>query len=343
MRIRNENYDISARGLSSSLGSYLGKNWKRMKTTKNTTMNNLRRSPKLLLCIFIVTFIGFIWMTGSVFAYLNVSSKNDFNSSNASNGNPISRNDNHAKAAKPKEFEEWMNWIPVDNATTALDAGAGNCGGQWTWCTHLVQYGPNFDQGMAAFVAGILQPRNTLEFGCGIGLYISYIQHYSVASDKDNSRFIGIEPESMMDAGVFGTEPYLATQAAMNIFEVEQSVLDSFGTFDVVFSSEVAEHIPFELHPPMIDFLVNATAKYLVFGAARASQGGTGHVANRDMEDWIADFTKAGMIHSDLLSKRLRASCWNGWDKGANTFVMINPEYHATFADFDNQFDVLSS
>ena len=179
--------------------------------------------------------------------------------------------------------------------------------------------------------------RNALEFGCRTGLIINYIQHFSVGKDKDNSRFIGIEPESMLGAGVFGSEPYLAKQVAMNIFETNQSVLDSFGTFEVVISSEVAEHIDMKLHAEMIDFLVNKTEKYLVFGAAPPGQAGTGHISNRKQEDWIKDFKDAGMIYSDLLTRRLRAACWNGWDKGTNTFVMINAEYHKQFKDFENQ------
>ncbi len=25
---------------------------------------------------------------------------------------------------------------------------------------------------------------------------------------------------------------------------------------------------------------------------------------------------------------RLRASCFNGWDKGTNTFIMVHPQFH---------------
>ena len=235
-----------------------------------------------------------------------------------------------------KSTSKWSKFV-ASSRSNSLDSQRGNNGGQWTWCTHLMQYGPNFDRGLANFISGILRPESALEFGCGIGLYINYIEHFTTAKHKQSSRFIGIEPESMIEAGVFGTSPFKATQLAMNIFETEKNILDSLGKFDVVLSSEVAEHIPLKYHDKMFDFMVAKTKKFLLFGAARPNQGGTGHLQEsmRDMGYWIQKFKDRGMIHSDTLSKRLRDSAYNKWDKGANTFVMVDKDYYHQIDDIN--------
>ena len=252
-------------------------------------------------------------------------------------------NDNHPQSRPllapiseiPENAEPWAKYIATKDTETSQKSNQGEEGGEWTWCTHLVKYGPNFDRGFANFISGILRPESALEFGCGIGLYINYIEHFSTAENKTPSRFIGIEPESMINAGVFSTEPWKATQLAMNIFDMEQEILDSLETFDVVYSSEVAEHFPVKHHEQMYDFLVKKTKKFLVFGAANPKQGGTGHL--RESMKWpdhhVEKFKERGMIYSARLTERLRKSCFNTWDKGKNTFVMITKDHYDQIDD----------
>ena len=209
------------------------------------------------------------------------------------------------------------------------DGQQGEAGGQWSMCSHIEKYGPNFDRGMANFISGILRPESALEVGCGIGLYVNFMERFSTADGKDQGRFLGIEPEPMIRAKVFGQDPYQGIQLAMNVLEVEDQVLSDLGLFDVVLSSEVAEHIPCELHPKLFDVLVARTGKFLVFGAARVGQGGTGHICNGKQEEFLKEFIDRGLIHLPRVSERLRASCFNGWDKGANTFVLTTPKFVA--------------
>lgn len=65
--------------------------------------------------------------------------------------------------------------------------------------------------------------------------------------------------------------------------------------FDLVLSLEVAEHVPPAFTGELIQRLAKATAKYLVFSAARPGQGGTGHI-DESMHNrtwWIDSFTNA--------------------------------------------------
>ena len=256
----------------------------------------------------------------------------------------------YLKNLQKKKLKPWHEFIAY-NASTNLNSSKGIDSGAWTWCTHLMKYGPNFDRGLASFLAQIIQPSSVLEFGSGIGLYINYLSKHSPKSNynknKINLKFIGIEPESMLDAKIFGgNDTGNAIQLALNIFQTDYNVLNSLGKFDLVYSSEVAEHIPTkflfgtelgenaELRTEgnfnLIDFLINKTDKFLVFGSARRRQGGTGHIIKslRDREEWEKLFIKKGMIHLKKLSERLRDFSYNAWDKSRNTFVMITKEYY---------------
>merc|ERR1719413_15496 len=81
-------------------------------------------------------------------------------------------------------------------------------------------------------------------------------------------------------------------QLAVNIFSEESKVQSCVNSgalkSDLVYSFEVAEHIPAKFHDRLVSILANATGKWLVFSAARPGQGGTGHIAEalRTKDEW---------------------------------------------------------
>lgn len=170
----------------------------------------------------------------------------------------------------------------------------------WTPQEHMARYGPNFNNGMADYIARSLKPESTLEFGCGLGLYCHFLK-----TQLDIQRVFGIEPEPM--AGVFDS-PNGPTQLAINIFsDKHPEPLEQ--KFDLVMSIEVAEHIPREKHDFLFDFLVSHTSRWIVFSGARIGQGGHGHIAERDEEDWKSEFLKRGMIFQNELTRDIRQAC----------------------------------
>ena len=193
------------------------------------------------------------------------------------------------------------------------DGEQGTGGGQWSMCSHIEKYGPNFDRGMANFMAGILRPQSALEIGCGIGLYINFMERFTTAAVKDQGRFLGVEPEPMVQAKVFGQDPYRAQQLMLNVLDAEsQQAVADLGTFDVVLSSEVIEHIPCDLHSAFLDVLTDRTGKFLVFGAARPGQGGTGHICLKWTRDrFLEEFKKRGLVHLPI--RIIVISMWDIW------------------------------
>jgi len=170
----------------------------------------------------------------------------------------------------------------------------------WTAEEHLARYGPNFNNGMAEYIARTLKPASILEFGCGLGLYCHFLK-----TQLDVKTVLGIEPEPM--GGVFDA-PGGPTQVAIDLFS-DKHPQPLERKFDLVMSIEVAEHIPREKHDFLFDFLVSHTSNWIVFSGARVGQGGHGHIAERNEEDWKAEFLKRGMIFEDELTRNIRLAC----------------------------------
>lgn len=198
-------------------------------------------------------------------------------------------------------------WPFLARYNNSTDNKAGQEGGAWTYCTHLLIYGTNLDIGLANFLATKLRPLSAFELGPGLGLYLDFLRRFSMPTPRT---LVGAEPESMVSAGVLKTAesahgPYqLAVDICSQAFPLEK-----LGEFELVFTIEVLEHVDASLHSCFIDALVSLTGKWLVFSAARPGQGGHGHVAERSAEEWVAEFTYRGMLHVSAHSEALRDLC----------------------------------
>lgn len=141
-----------------------------------------------------------------------------------------------------------------------------------------------------------------------------YIKHLLIAF-----ALFGI-PESMMDVGC-GTGAMVKTAMKLGvrsygldqIVDEDDKVMwpDGFHRVnlvdywqapepvDIVFSSEVAEHLHFSAHGTFCSTLCNNIKEgpnhYLIFTAARPGQVGSGHVGLRPLEEWHDEMLAHGM------------------------------------------------
>jgi SAM-dependent methyltransferase len=195
----------------------------------------------------------------------------------------------------PKHFPEAKDIVVGDN-DDAAKVLQGNTGGDWSPCTHMRKYGFNFPTFLARSLAFHLRPRTALELGCGLGTMADFLARFTPRGAK----VVCLEPSTML-AEIFDRRPWPAgpAQLAVNVFEPEaaqcKAHLSSTG-FDLVYSFEVAEHIPLDQHAAVADFLVSATRKFLVFSAAHPGQGGHGHIGLRSREDWARMFRERGLV-----------------------------------------------
>ena len=199
------------------------------------------------------------------------------------------------------------------NSASSWKQLKGNRGGNWSPCTHLVAYGLNAEPRYAKALAVLFaQARGAtaLEFGCGLGLYSSYLARFGGVSGD----VVGVEPDPRFhkiwaSMGLLAEDGLRPRQAAVDITHANVSELRAHGldrSYDLVHSNEVVEHIPVLLHSRVFDFLAARTSTLLIFGMARPKQPGHGHIACRSPQSVQYELTHRGLRHLPNISRALR-------------------------------------
>ena len=115
--------------------------------------------------------------------------------------------------------------------TEALNPGfKAHRGTAWGYCTHLRAYGLNFDFGLANSLLA-LAPASALEFGCGLGLYTSWLHRVGGAEPC-----VGIEPMPM-PSSVFRAGAVWPRQIEADLLNATgdtQACMTALGAFDLV-------------------------------------------------------------------------------------------------------------
>ena len=83
------------------------------------------------------------------------------------------------------------------SGSAGLSRTQGSAGGGWSSCTHLINYGLNFNFGLAQFMASVFRPTSTLELGCSLGLYSDWMHRMAGAAPA-----LGIEPVGVHSAAL---------------------------------------------------------------------------------------------------------------------------------------------
>eukprot|EP00929_Paragymnodinium_shiwhaense_P008721 TRINITY_DN11268_c0_g1_i1.p1 TRINITY_DN11268_c0_g1~~TRINITY_DN11268_c0_g1_i1.p1 ORF type:complete len:460 (+),score=79.03 TRINITY_DN11268_c0_g1_i1:125-1504(+) len=227
---------------------------------------------------------------------------------------------------------------PIEGSrSVAGDAMQGSSGGEWNMCTHLKNYGLNTMPALQRFLVHQLQPASALEFGCGLGTTSDYVQRFAGAN------VTCIEPDAGLLTAIRRSEEEKAgkgafTRLGVNIFsEAASQCFEQLQApekrVDLVYTFEVAEHVPVEFHERLVQLLSRATKKWLVFAAARPGQLGTGHLgpSMKTAEEWKTTFQKAGLIFMQQLTQLVRNTAYwhRSYDLYGNALVFRHPDFNA--------------
>lgn len=149
---------------------------------------------------------------------------------------------------------------------------------------------------LAGWIKVELKPDSVLDIGCGPGTYVD-----SMRDLKINTRGMDI------DERVHGHE-HLTFKSLLDI--TDESA-------DVVICLEVAEHIEPELEDQVVEKVVSAVGKTLIWTAALPGQGGIGHINCRPKEFWAEKITAAGLVRNlereSALREHMRHPKTMGW------------------------------
>lgn len=127
-----------------------------------------------------------------------------------------------------------------------------------------------------------------VDFGCGVGTWLSVIKSHIRAADVLGIDFGEPEKEQLK----INPEEYRKMDLSDSI------TLDKM--YDLCMSLEVAEHISQERADVFVDNLTKAS-DIILFSAALPGQGGTGHVNEQRLSYWVEKFAQRGFELYDVI------------------------------------------
>jgi SAM-dependent methyltransferase len=146
---------------------------------------------------------------------------------------------------------------------------------------------------MAGTIVRDLAPKRVIDVGCGTGALLEAL------------RDLGCEVQGLerSDAAL----EYCRSRAlSVRQFDLEQDSLSGDDkNWDVVVSTEVAEHLPQSVDDRYID-LLTSLAPVIVFTAATPGQGGHDHINEQPHEYWLEKFGRREFRRNAELSDRWR-------------------------------------
>jgi 2-polyprenyl-3-methyl-5-hydroxy-6-metoxy-1,4-benzoquinol methylase len=134
--------------------------------------------------------------------------------------------------------------------------------------------------------------KSACDFGCGNGYVISYLKNEGITVlGLDGSKdVLKIADKSIVDH--------------IRIADFRQ--LQNFGTYDLVISMEVAEHLKDRYSKVFIENLIKHSTKYIIFSAALPGQWGEGHINCRPREFWIKIFQDCGWHYDPVATESFK-------------------------------------
>jgi SAM-dependent methyltransferase len=142
-----------------------------------------------------------------------------------------------------------------------------------------------------------LKPGSVIDVGCGNGALLHSLR-------TAGCKVFGLEYADAALAHCW------AKGLSVQKFDLEKDDFTSEEFFDVVISTEVAEHLPKRSADRYVDLLTKLS-NTVVFTAAPPGQGGIDHVNEQPQEYWIAKFAARHFSYDQALSNSWKKE-WQG-------------------------------
>lgn len=164
--------------------------------------------------------------------------------------------------------------------------------------THL------FDEPLCTTIFDMFGKSRIVDIGCGNGAYTKYIlDHGGHCVGYDGSP---LTPE--------------ISEGLCSIMDFSEPV--NIGTYDVVLTLEVGEHIPKKYEQVFIDNICKAAIHYIILSWAVKNQPGTGHVNCQNNDYVIKEMKKRGWKLDEETTEILRKASTLRWF--ANTLMVFS-------------------
>jgi SAM-dependent methyltransferase len=137
-------------------------------------------------------------------------------------------------------------------------------------------------------------PSSVIDVGCGSGLVLQ------------NLRTLGV-PAAGLEYSEAALELCRQKRIQVHKFDIESNQPVPVRPADLVYSSEVAEHLPECCADRYVKLLCSLARRHLVITAAPPGQGGTDHVNEQPASYWIDKFENQGSRYLEAKTCELRA------------------------------------
>lgn len=136
-------------------------------------------------------------------------------------------------------------------------------------------------------------PSRVFEFGSGLG-------HVLREARRRDIRIVGTETSD------YAVSYSLCPDAIVKIGEIPQSSLPfPEGAFDLVFSTEVMEHVSEACTLPVLHELHRICSRYALFTINTSNRGEPGHINLHPRQWWLTAFAAADFVHNDRMWKEM--------------------------------------
>lgn len=138
-----------------------------------------------------------------------------------------------------------------------------------------------------------LHPKSVADVGCGSAVYLRFFQQVGLAIQGYDGSLAAIRRAQI--------DPVLITHCDLT------QPLTADRTFDLAICFEVAEHLPHEASPVIVQSLTRLSPCVL-FSAAQPGQGGVDHINEQTCAFWNSQFEANGYRQDVEMTQRLRTA-----------------------------------
>jgi SAM-dependent methyltransferase len=162
--------------------------------------------------------------------------------------------------------------------------------------------------------------RSVIDIGCGVGPWLRTFTEHGIHD------VIGLDGDYIKrEALEIPQDRFQATDLTSD-FQITRR-------YDLACSLEVAEHLPLDVGPRLIEKLCQA-APVILFSAAIPGQGGTGHVNEAWQDEWRGQFAHHGYHPLDFIRWQVWGLAEVEWWYQQNLVVYVDATQLSMSSDF---------